>query len=96
MVVTPGGRVRVLVTGSDGKPVAGAQIVPKASPPFLGSEFSLFTGRQSLTTGPDGVATLGPWTAGSYELTAMEGARNAKQSVNVTDGGESRVTIVLP
>jgi hypothetical protein len=94
--LTAGGRVRVLVTGSDGKPVAGARIVPRANPPFLGSEFGLFTGRQSLTTGPDGVVTLGPWTAGSYELTAMDGARNAKQSVNVTDGGESRATIVLP
>jgi protocatechuate 3,4-dioxygenase beta subunit len=94
--LTPGGRVRVLVTGSDGKPVAGAQVVPRANPPFLGSEFNLFIGRPSLTTGPDGVVSLGPWTAGSYELTAMVGARSAKQSVNVTDGGESRATIVLP
>ena len=93
--LTPGGRVRVLVTGTDGKPVAGARIVGEANPRFLGSEFSIFSGGR-LTTGSNGVVTLGPWTAGSYELTALEGARKGSQSVNVTDGGETRVTIVLP
>jgi len=95
-VQTPrGGRIRVMALGADGKPVPGATVQCAAKPAFLGSMYaSMFNGTQP--TGADGSSSVGPLAAGSYEVTVASGGKRQAQAVNVTEGGEAVVSVVLP
>ncbi len=93
--LTRGGRVRVTVTGADGKPASGVQIVLRASPPFLGSSLGMMGGL-SAATGGDGVTVVGPLTAASYEVVATSGTRRGSETVTVPEGGEASVAVILP
>jgi hypothetical protein len=95
-VQTPrGGRVRVTALGSDGTPVRGANVACSAKPGYLGSYFATFM-NPALPTGTDGSSTIGPLSPGSYEVTVSVGGKRQSQPVNITDGSESVVSVVLP
>ena len=95
-VQTPrGGRVRVTALGSDGTPVRGASVVCQAKPAYLGSYFVSFM-NPPAPTGTDGASTIGPLSPGSYEVTVSQGGKHSTQPVNITEGGETVVSVVLP
>jgi hypothetical protein len=54
----------------------------------------MFSG--SLSTGSDGAISVGPLAPGSYEIAVSSGAKRQTQSINVTEGGEAVVSVVLP
>jgi len=95
-IQTPrGGRVRVTALGANGAPVPGASVRCSAKPGFLGSDYAaMFSG--SLSTGSDGAISVGPLAPGSYEIAVSSGAKRQTQSINVTEGGEAVVSVVLP
>jgi len=95
-VQTPrGGRVRVTALASDGKALAGATVACSAKPAYLGSYFASFMNPPS-PTGSDGSSTIGPLSPGSYEVTVSSGGKRQSQPVNVTEGGEAAISVVMP
>ena len=66
-----------------------------AKPGYLGSDFASFMNAPSAT-GSDGASTIGPLAPGSYEVTVSSGGKSQSQPVNVTEGGEAVVSVVLP
>jgi carboxypeptidase family protein len=90
-----GGRVRVTALGANGAPVPGASVRYSAKPGYLGSEFASFMNAPSAT-GSDGASTIGPLAPGSYEVTVSSGGKRQSQAVNVGEGQEVAVSVVLP
>jgi hypothetical protein len=87
--------VRVTALGSDGTPVRGASVVCAAKPAYLGSYLPNFM-NPPAPTGTDGASTIGPLSPGSYEVTVSLGGKRQSQPINVTEGGEAVISVVLP
>jgi len=95
-VQTPrGGRVRVTALGANGAPVAGAAVRCSAKPGFLGSEYASMMNNPQAT-GADGASMVGPLAPGAYEIAVTSGGKRQTQAVNVTEGQEAVVNLVLP
>ena len=69
--------------------------VCQAKPAYLGSYFVSFM-NPPAPTGTDGASTIGPLSPGSYEVTVSQGGKHSTQPVNITEGGETVVSVVLP
>jgi hypothetical protein len=47
-------------------------------------------------TGADGASMVGPLAPGAYEIAVTSGGKRQTQAVNVTEGQEAVVNLVLP
>lgn len=88
-------RVRVMVVGADGKPVAGARVACRPVPEFLGSSYLGFL-NPAPETGPDGTAMIGALGPGSYELVVSKASKRTTRAVTVGEGAEGVETVTLP
>jgi protocatechuate 3,4-dioxygenase beta subunit len=95
LTVPRGGRLKITALGGDGKPVAGAAVICRAVPAFLGSDMAGFMNRPPAT-GADGVSLAGPLAPGSYDCTVTASKKTASQAVTVGDGSETAVSVVIP
>jgi protocatechuate 3,4-dioxygenase beta subunit len=96
VVLQPGasGSIRILVVGSDGKPVADAFVLPRPNPPFLGSEIFLYLDR--VQTDANGVATATGLAGARYDVTVISAGKRASVTVSVVAGSEAEARVVLP
>jgi protocatechuate 3,4-dioxygenase beta subunit len=90
--VSAGGRIRVRVIDGAGAAVAGARVTVAASPPYPGSDLSMWM-NGNLVTGPDGTALATGLAPGSYAVTVEMGGKRAMATATVAEGGEAEIDI---
>lgn len=95
LAVGVGGRARIQVVTGEGAPVAGAIVVLRANPPYLGSGAVGFLNRPAAT-GSDGATTASALAPGSYDVTVQIGTKTGSGQVVVPEGGEAAARITIP
>jgi hypothetical protein len=88
------GVVKVSVLDGQGHALAGAHVVCRAVPEYLGSSYQFMLGAVPPSAA-DGTATVSSLAPGSYELTVTSGAKRATQAVTLSEGAEVATTVTL-
>jgi uncharacterized GH25 family protein len=90
-----GAQLRVTVLSAEGKPAAGARVVCRPVPAYLGSDYLTFL-NSVPPSGTDGVAVVGSLAPGSYELVVSLDAKRTTRAVIVAEGAAGAETVLLP
>jgi hypothetical protein len=98
LTVRPGGKVNVLVTNRQGRPVEGAEVeILGEKGENAAEELFFFDGStQSTLTRSDGSLVVGPLAPGTYRAVAGKGkAKSREQKVSVSEGQTVEVKLRL-